>query len=200
MEHGLKDIAFNIKNHTAPCTHNFPAGSPQASRGACICETSLLHSLQRKYKSFRRSAVGGCGLNIYDMGLKMANIFQTILSEFDAFWAWTKWQIVSRQYFHYLVTGSRIGGEQHFQIWTPDGASAPLPGEPAGGKCHAKNRILKLNLKRTIWAVLHCDAQKPLTTGWPVIRSITFSLPCTLWRHQMETFSYYRPFVRGIHR
>ena len=44
MEHGLKDIALYVQNiyNTLYICHNFPAGSRQAVRGACICETSLL--------------------------------------------------------------------------------------------------------------------------------------------------------------
>ena len=44
MEHGLKDTVFYVQKHTNTLhsCHNFPAGSRQAARGACICETSLL--------------------------------------------------------------------------------------------------------------------------------------------------------------
>ena len=43
MEHGLKDISFYVKkNNILHSCHNFPAGSRQATRGARICETSLL--------------------------------------------------------------------------------------------------------------------------------------------------------------
>ena len=63
MEHGLKDIALYVQNtyKTLHSCHNFPAGSRQAARGACICETSLFKYRQTSYTS--RTLVGN---NIVD--------------------------------------------------------------------------------------------------------------------------------------
>ena len=53
-------LCSKIYNTSHSC-HNFPSGSPQAARGACICETSLLHVMpddtERSKKHFRKHSV-----------------------------------------------------------------------------------------------------------------------------------------------
>ena len=48
MEHRLKDIVFDIQEtyNTLHSCYNFPVGSRKATRGARICETSLLGCIQ----------------------------------------------------------------------------------------------------------------------------------------------------------
>ena len=68
MEHGLKDIALYVQNtyNTLHSCHNFPAGSRQAARGACICETSLFDN-----KANLRDLIAATGLAfLLKIGLK----------------------------------------------------------------------------------------------------------------------------------
>ena len=66
MEHGLKDIALYVQNtyNTLHSCHNFPAGSRQAARGACIGETSLFCRGLRK--SYIEGLVQDCGIYMAD--------------------------------------------------------------------------------------------------------------------------------------